>query len=75
MTDYEDILPDNWLAHMTESNNTYMKHRARYVHPLMRAHRICLDRENLCPAKRLGGCIVSHCVLRYPTEKQYTHFK
>ena len=73
---YEDYLPDNWIPIAIKANNTYNKRKAQHTHPLIsKHHRICLDQENQCPAKRLGGCILSHCILRYPLETQHKHLK
>lgn len=68
---YDDVLPENWMRIARDANNAYLKRKSRHVHPLLSHHKICLDQENLCPGKRLGGCIMWHCVLRYPTPNQY----
>lgn len=75
MNNYEDILPDNWLTEAVKANQAYLS-RLNRVHPLIRIRgRQCFDSENLCHAKRLGGCILNHCILRYPTEAQFIQFK
>lgn len=72
---YNDILPDNWIKTLQQSNNTHLNNTAKLRHPFTPRHiRICLDRENNCPLKKLTGCQTSHCILRYPTENQLKNF-
>ena len=73
---YSDVLPDNWLQIARQSNQAYLNHTIKLgLHPLLARHtRLCLTKGH-CPMKRLGGCIMSHCILRYPHDTLLKHFQ